>query len=297
MTWFKSRPNSPLFINVQHKPLEYIGVVTMKRHPVALIVCIATLALLCATALAKASDADFDALLSRHLKVGSDGVNRVDYAGWKASPQDRARLKGYIDELALRLPSKMARSEAFAYWANLYNAVTLKVVLDRYPVESIRDIKSDGLFDPKAYLGPWRTKRVLVEGRTYSLDDIENVVLRPVFRDPRVHYAINCASYGCPNLPEKAWSARTLDADLDLAARAFINHSRAVTLLPENTLKVSSLYKWFASDFGANEAAIVSHLDKYAEAKLATALALHPKITEYAYDWSLNDARASAKSQ
>jgi CTP:molybdopterin cytidylyltransferase MocA len=252
-------------------------------------------ALLCMATPARATDAAFDALLARYVRAGSDGVNRVEYAAWKASARDLLRLKKYIDQLTARGPSKMARNEAFAYWANLYNAVTLKVVLDRYPVSSIRDIKSDGWLDPKAYLGPWRTKRVTVEGRSYSLDDIENEVLRPVFKDPRVHYAVNCASYGCPNLRAKAWSAATLDADLDLAARAFINHPRAVTLLPNSTLRVSSIYRWFAADFGGGDAAVIAHLRRYAEGKLANALASNPTIAEDGYDWSLNDVRSNAK--
>ena len=267
----------------------------MQRSGVLASVCAVALALLVITTPANATDAAFDALLAKYVRRGSDGVNRVDYSGWKASPEDRSQLNGYIDELAARAPSKMQRNEAFAYWANLYNAVTLKVVLDRYPVSSIRDIKSDALLDPKAYLGPWRTKRVNVEGRSYSLDDIENDVLRPAFRDARVHYAINCASYGCPNLRAKAWSAASLDADLDIAARMYINHPRGVTALPNNTLRVSSIYKWFAGDLGGDDAGVVAHLRKYADARLATVLASNPKIVEDGYDWSLNDARSNAK--
>jgi hypothetical protein len=258
-------------------------------------VCAVAMALLGIGSPAKAADATFDALLAKYVKAGDDGVNRVDYAGWKASAQDVSQLNGYIRDASGRLPSKMPRAEAFAYWVNLYNAVTLKIVLERYPVTSIRDIKSDGILDPKAYLGPWRTKRVTVEGRSYSLDDIENDVLRPVFKDPRVHYAINCASYGCPNLRTRAWSAAMLDADLDLAAREYINHPRGVTALPNNRLKVSSIYKWFAADFGGDDATVLAHLRKYAGAKLAAVLVSNPKIAEDTYDWSLNDARLNAK--
>ena len=168
-------------------------------------------------------------------------------------------------------PSKLPRNEAFAYWANLYNAITLQVILDRFPVHSIRDIKSDGLFDPKAYIGPWRTKRVTVEGKQLSLDDIEHEIMRPTFKDPRVHYSVNCASFGCPNLPAKAWNAATLDADLDAAARDFINHPRGVAVLAGGKLKVSSIYKWFRDDFGADDAAVIAHLKKYAKPELAPA--------------------------
>ena len=138
----------------------------MQSHPALVTVPAVALALFCTMASAESTDMAFDAMLARYVKANSDGVNRVDYANWKASLEDRSRLNGYLGELAARAPSKMERYEAFAYWVNLYNALTLKVVLDRYPVSSIRDIKSDGLLDPKAYLGPWRTKRVNVEGRS-----------------------------------------------------------------------------------------------------------------------------------
>lgn len=243
---------------------------------------------------ADGSDAAFDMLLGRYVASNADGVNRVDYARWKGNAEDKARLARYVAELQTRTPSKMARAEAIAYWSNLYNAITLSVVLDRYPVSSIRDIKSEGLLDPKAYTGPWRTKRATVEGKSYSLDDIENDVLRPVYKDPRVHYAVNCASYGCPNLRTKAWAAATLDADFDAAARDFVNHSRGVMVLPGNKLKVSSIYKWFAGDFGGDEA-VLAHFRKYAQPKLAAALVPGVAVAEDDYDWSLNDIKNTRK--
>jgi Protein of unknown function, DUF547 len=268
----------------------------MNRRDTLVAMCGLAVALVGEPLSAETSEAAFDALLAKYVKPNADGVNRVDYAKWKASAQDLSSLNGYISQLTTRAPSKTPRDEAFAFWCNLYNAVTLKVVLDRYPVASIRDIKSDGLFDPKAYLGPWRTKRVTVEGRTYSLDEIENDVLRPAFKDPRVHYAINCASYGCPNLRTKAWSAAGLDADLDAAASSYINHPRGVTVLPGNKLKVSSIYKWFGADFGGIDAGVLAHLRKYAGATLAAALSKQPAIAEDSYDWSLNDSSIISKS-
>ncbi|NJO35097.1 MAG: DUF547 domain-containing protein [Rhodospirillales bacterium] len=249
------------------------------------------------SALAEPSDATYDALLGKYVLASPDGVNRVDYKRWKAVSSDVANLDAYIRELSARTPLKMPRDEAFAFWCNLYNAITLKVVLDRYPVGSIQDIKSDGLFDPKAYFGPWRTKRITVESRSYSLDDIENNVLRRVFKDPRVHYAINCASYSCPNLRNRAWTAATLSADLDQAARDYVNHPRGVTIFAGNKLRVSSIYKWFAEDFGGTDARKIAHLRKYAGPKLAAALASNPRISEDGYDWSLNDGKRDASSR
>ena len=232
--------------------------------------------------------AAYDALLKRYVQPSADGVNRVDYGKWKASAADVKALKDYIAAQAATQPSKLPRNEAFAYWANLYNAITLTVVLDRFPVKSIRDIKSDGLLDPKAYLGPWRTKRVTVEGKAMSLDDIEHETMRPTFKDPRVHYSVNCASFGCPNLPAKAWNAATLEADLDAAAADFINHPRGVTVLAGNTLKVSSIYKWFRDDFGGTDASVIAHLKKYAKPGLAAQLAKVTEVGEDQYDWLLN---------
>jgi hypothetical protein len=237
------------------------------------------------------ADAAYDALLARYVKPGSDGVTRVDYAAWRANSADRAALDAYVTGLAGRRPSTMTRNEAFAYWGNLYNAVTLKVVLDRYPVASIRDIKSDSWLDPKAYTGPWRQPRVTVEGRRLSLDDIEHAIMRPTFKDPRVHYVVNCASYGCPNLLNRAWRAGTLEADLDTAARDFINHPRGVTVLASGGLRVSSIFKWFIEDFGGDDAGLIAHFRRFAGPELKRHLEASPRIAEDDYDWSLNRSR------
>ena len=237
----------------------------------------------------------FDALLKRYVSPNPDGVNRVDYARWKASAADLKSLKDYIARLAATPASKLPRAEAFAFWANLYNAITLDVVLGRFPVKSIRDIKSDGLFDPKAYIGPWRSKRVTVEGKQLSLDDIEHETMRPMFKDPRVHYSVNCASYGCPNLLPKAWTAATLEADLDAAARDFVNHKRGVEVIAGNKLRVSSIYKWFRDDFGPDDAAVLAHLKKYAAPALREMLEKVTTIAEDHYDWSLNVVAAQVR--
>lgn len=246
-----------------------------------------------AQAQAAATDA-FDALLKRYVVVSPDGVNRVDYGRWKATPGDRAALDAFIATEATRKPSTLAKNEQFVYWANLYNAITLKVILEGYPVRSIRDIKSDGVWlDPKAYTGPWVGKRVTVEGKELSLDDIEHGILRPTMKDPRVHYSVNCASFGCPNLQPKAWSVTTLDADLDAAARAFVNHPRGVTVKSDGSVHVSSIYSWFKVDFGASDKGVLEHLRKYAAPDLAAKLEKASGIASDSYDWSLNVANGA----
>lgn len=240
---------------------------------------------------AAADDAGFDALLDRYLIAGRDGINRVDYAAWRGNGADRAGLDAYVAELSTQRPSAFARDRAFAYWANLYNAVTLQIVLERYPVRSIMDIRSQGVgFDPRP--GPWRTKRVVIEGRRLSLDAIEHQILRAEFHDPRVHYAVNCASLACPNLQPRAWRADTLDADLDQAARAYVNHPRGVAIRADGALRVSSLYRWFRADFGGSDAGVVAHLRAYAGPALAARIGASARIGGHGYDWALNDAAA-----
>jgi hypothetical protein len=243
---------------------------------------------------AEAADEVYAALLKTYATMDGD-LLRVDYARWSKSREDRAKLDAYVADLATRKPAQMPRAEAFAYWANAYNAITLKLILDRYPVASIRDIRSEGsLFDLKAYTGPWRQRRITVEGRTLSLDDIEHEVMRPTFKDPRVHYSVNCASVGCPNLKRTPWSAATLERDLDAAARAYINSPRGVDVRADG-LHVSAIYKWFVADFGGNDDGVLKHLRQYAEGPLAQALAKPGvKIAGDFYDWSLNGTKGTS---
>ena len=237
--------------------------------------------------------AAFDALLGRYVVKGADGVNRVDYARWKGAGPDVAALGQFIQAQAAAAPSRLSKPEQLAYWANLYNAITLTVIIDAYPVASIRDIKSKGVWlDPKAFTGPWVEKRVTVEGRELSLDEIEHAILRPTFKDPRVHYSVNCASFGCPNLRPVAWRAETLEADLDAAARDYVNHPRGAAL-EGGSLKVSSIYKWFKADFGGDDAGVIAHLQKYASPQLAKKLEPVKAIGDDAYDWSLNDTKGA----
>lgn len=223
----------------------------------------------------------FDALLARRARNSRDGVVRVDYAGWKASAADRATLKAYIAGLSRVAPLTLTRPEQFAFWANLYNAVTIDVVLDAYPVRSIRDIRS-GLTP-----GPWKRKVATVGGVALSLDDMEHNILRKGWSDPRVHYAVNCASISCPNLPLRAWRGATLGPALEAAARAYVNSGRAVSFDGE-VLVVSSIYDWYADDFGGSDARVIAHLARYANEPLKTRLQAATRIGRDTYDWSLN---------
>jgi hypothetical protein len=216
--------------------------------------------------------------------AASDRVHRVHYSA--VTSEDREKLDRYIGALSRRDPTSLSRTEAFAYWVNLYNALTIDLILDRYPVKSIRDIKPSPIA-----IGPWRIEIVAVMGESLSLDDIEHKILRAAFKDPRVHYAVNCASIGCPNLRAEPFIGAALDEALDAAAREYVNHPRGVRFDGDGRLTVSSIYKWFKEDFGGSDASVIAHLEAYAEPALAARLGSVSKIAAYDYDWTLNDAK------
>jgi Protein of unknown function, DUF547 len=235
-------------------------------------------------ALAAGSLPAWDALLGRYVQPSADGLNRVDYARWRANSADMTALDTVVANFAATRISSLPRGEQFCVWANLYNALTIQVVLSRFPVRSIRDIKPNPLA-----LGPWKDKRITVEGARLSLDDIEHNILRKNWREPRVHYAVNCASIGCPNLGQRGWRVESLEADLTAAARAFINSPRGVVVVRAGQIRVSSIYQWFKVDFGNNDAGVIAHLRQYAAPALATQLT-GARIVGNFYDWSINAA-------
>ncbi len=231
---------------------------------------------------AKIDFSAWDALLKRYVRPGSDGVNRVDYVAFRQS--DKATLDKLIRDLTGLPISRYNRGEQFAYWVNLYNAVTVQVILEHFPVESIRDVDiSPGLFAD----GPWGRELVSVEGEELSLNDIEHRILRPVWRDPRIHYAVNCASIGCPNLATEAYEAGRLEAMLENAARAYINDPRGVSISGKK-VTVSKIYDWFQEDFGGSTRSVLAHLKRYAAPALAERLEVIGDIEDTRYDWSLN---------
>lgn len=222
--------------------------------------------------------------LQTYLVQAPGEVTRVRYAAVSAA--DRKALQDYLDRLQETAVSQLNRQQQQAYWINLYNAATIDVVLQHYPVDSILDIDiSPGLFAR----GPWGKKLLTVEGQAVSLNDIEHRILRPIWQDPRIHYAVNCASVGCPDLRTTAYTADDLDQQLDAAARAYVNHPRGVSI-EDGDLIVSSIFDWFEADFGDSEAEVIRHLQRYADAPLKTQLQGFDDIDDDRYDWSLNDA-------
>ena len=221
--------------------------------------------------------------LTTYLVTDRAGLNRVAYGD--VTGEDRQALRRYLDSLATAPVSALARREQLAFWINLYNALTVDVVLAHYPVASIRDIDiSPGLFSN----GPWGAALITVEGEALSLDDIEHRILRPIWRDPRIHYALNCAAVGCPNLQPEPFLVPALDRMLVRAAIAFVNDPRGVRIGSDG-LHVSSIYVWFAADFGG-ETGVLRHLLAYARPTLAMRLQTLDGISDHDYDWAFNDA-------
>ncbi|MCG9552260.1 DUF547 domain-containing protein [Vibrio sp. Isolate31] len=190
---------------------------------------------------------------------------------------DKSKLKQYIKQLEQINPLEYSKAGQYAYWVNLYNAVTVDLILDAYPVKSIT--KLGGLFS----FGPWGDDVVSVNGKSLTLNDIEHRILRPIWQDPRTHYAVNCASLGCPNLQPQAFTANNTETLLEQAASEFVNSDKGV-LVKGNKLQLSSIYEWFAVDFGTEEQ-LIQHLDQY-----RTEAVTNTQNISYDYDWSLNQA-------
>lgn len=226
---------------------------------------------------------EWSAFLTRYVAPDAQGVNRVTYG--QVSQADWAQLKGYLDALQSVDPARLTRDQQLAYWINLYNALTVDLILENYPVASIRDI-TDG---PLSF-GPWDRPLAQVAGQSLTLNDIEHRIIRPTFNEPRIHYALNCAAVGCPNLMDRAWQAETLERDLAAAEHAYINDPRGVRFDARGGLILSKIYIWFREDFGPNQQAVIDYIATAAEPGLQARLSEAKGVRAYKYDWALNDA-------
>jgi len=210
-----------------------------------------------------------------------DGINFVAYGD--VTPEDNAKLKAYIASLETQGVDGLSRDEEMAFWYNLYNAKTIDVILENYPVSSIRKI--GGLISG----GPWDIKNMNVAGfGEMSLNDIEHGTLRANWDEPRIHYAVNCASFGCPNLKDTPWTAEYLEEDMDQAAADYINHPRGFRV-ENGKIIASKIFDWYKVDFGDSNQGILEHAREYAEGDLLTALEEADTISNFEYNWNLNE--------
>ena len=212
-------------------------------------------------------------LLGEYVK---DGV--VNYQGLK---NEEALLDKYLKVLEEVDSKILSRNEQFAFYVNAYNAWTIKLILSGYPgIKSIKDLGS-------LFKSPWKKKICRIDGEIITLDDIEHNILRPRFKDPRVHFAINCAAKSCPPVRSEPYRGGDLDQQLDEMTRAFINDLES-NRLEDHTLYVSSIFKWFAEDFNKD---IIGFFLKYAKGDLKEQLEANKekiRVKYLDYNWSLN---------
>ncbi len=223
-------------------------------------------------------------ILDTYVDPDPRGVNVLDYAALAASSDDTAKLAGYVQYLEGIDPREYRRAEQMAYWINFYNARTVKMVLDSYPVDTIREIHQGDA----PMTGPWKDVCANIAGRDLTLDQIEHDILRPIWRDKRIHYAVNCAAYSCPQLMDTAFTAANTESLLEAGARAYVNNSRGVDVVDDEFVVLSSIYKWYPEDFGDTEESVIEHLTQYAEGDLAAILKGFEGTIDYDYDWKLN---------
>ncbi|MCB9344880.1 MAG: DUF547 domain-containing protein [Lewinellaceae bacterium] len=208
--------------------------------------------------------AAFDQLLSKF--VGKDG--KVNYQGLK---EEKAILDAYCQMLTDNpVQDSWNRQEKMAYWINAYNAFTLQLITENYPISSI--LKLDGG-------KTWDVRRIKIGDKSYSLNNIENDILRPEFKDPRIHFAVNCAAKSCPPLWNHAYNVNNLESTLQARTREFINN-KAFNSISRDQVEVSKIFEWYASDFGA----LIPFLNKYSNTQIGS----NASIRYSEYNWDLN---------
>lgn len=217
----------------------------------------------------------WDTLVQTHVSE----TGNVDYKGFI---RDSIKLDQYLNQLSSHHPNdkNWSADERLAYWINAYNAFTVKLIVDNYPVKSIKDIKNGIPFVNTV----WDIKFIKIEGKEYDLNNLEHGITRKRFNDPRIHAAFNCASYSCPRLRNEAFTAKRLDEQLDDQMRYFINNSTKNKLDPDNP-KLSKIFKWYSGDFKKTGLSKIDFINQYAEVKINKGADL-----DYLdYGWTLNE--------
>ncbi len=212
-------------------------------------------------------------LLNKH--VSTDG--HVNYEGFI---EDKVTFDKYLTLLQNNHPNKKQWSdnEQLAYWINAYNAFTVKLIVDNYPLESIKDIKRGLVFVNTV----WDMKFIQIEKATYDLNNIEHGIIRKQFDEPRIHFAVNCASVSCPNLRNEAFVADRLDEQLTEQSKYFLRNNLKNNITADR-IKISKIFNWFKGDFTKN-GSLIDFLNLYAPSKINS----NATIEYMDYDWGLN---------
>jgi len=217
----------------------------------------------------------WDLLLKEH--VHANGL--VDYTGIKNSQ----KFETYLSILSSQHPGdNWSRNEKMAYWINVYNAFTVKLIVDHLPISSIKDIKKGIPFVNTV----WDIKFIKIQGKTYDLNNIEHGILRKKFKDARIHGAINCASISCPNLRPEAFTSENLDAQLDDSMAKFINDP-SKNNISQNEVQLSKIFTWFGGDFKKNKGSVIKFINQYSKIKIGD----KESIQYLDYNWSLNSTK------
>lgn len=219
----------------------------------------------------------WDKLLSKHV----DDKGFVDYKGFI---NDMKSFDAYLNNLSNNPPKdSWTDNEKKAFWINAYNAFTVKLITEHYPVESIKDIGSK--IQIPFVNTPWQHKFFSIGGEKMKLDEIEHQILRKKFDDPRIHFALVCASYSCPRLLNEAYTADKLDKQLEMQAKYFLAN-KAKNNITANKLELSKYFDWYKGDFTKNTS-LIGYLNKYAPVKINEGASISYKD----YNWSLNEQK------
>lgn len=228
------------------------------------------------TASAQVSHDLWDGLLKKHV----DAEGFVDYKGFI---KDSVVLNKYLAVLSSIHPKdSWSREAQMAYWINAYNAFTVKLIVDNYPLGSIKDIKNGLPFVNTV----WDIKFIKIQEKVYDLNNIEHGILRKQFRDARIHAAVNCASYSCPKLWGEAFVASRLNQQLDTAMRAFVNDPLR-NRVTAGKAELSQIFSWYSGDFNEAAGSVRAYVNKYAKVKLDPG----GKISYIDYNWELNEQK------
>lgn len=222
----------------------------------------------------------WQALLDKRVETLADGRTIVHYDAF--SDNDRTRLRDYLAATSRIDPRQLTGDEQFAYWINLYNALTVDLMLQNPGKASILRIGGGFL-----RTGPWDDEVVTIAGEALTLNDIEHRILRPLFNDHRIHFAVNCASIGCPNLAATAFTAANLEQLLAAGEQTYLQHPRGLSYA-DGKLTASSIFKWYQDDFAADRAGLLVYFAKH-RPDLAEALRGYTGKLRFSYDWDRND--------
>ncbi|UQD57342.1 DUF547 domain-containing protein [Flavobacterium sp. K5-23] len=203
------------------------------------------------------------------LRKNVSAKGNVNYKGFK---KEAKQLQSYLDELANKTPEKSwSKNAVLAYWINAYNAFTVKLIIDNYPVKSIKDIND-----------PWGKKFFTLGGKKYSLEQIEHEILRKM-DEPRIHFAINCASFSCPNLLNEAYTEAKIEKQLESVSKSFVNDKTKNTISADR-IEISEIFNWFSGDF-KTKGTLIDFLNQYSSTKINKKATVKFK----SYNWNLNE--------